>query len=135
MKLFDSRLDNHRVTDGPLGSPRGSGGNGAFILPAPTGARLIVVVSDGSDWGQPTDGFPDGLPGEPWEHVSVHVDMAKRCPTWAEMSYVKSLFWGEEETVLEYHPPKSEYVNTHPHTLHLWRPKRTEIPLPPRACV
>jgi len=32
-------------------------------------------------------------------------------------------------------PAESEYVNLHPFCLHLWRPKGTTIPTPPRALV
>lgn len=60
-----------------------------------------------------------GTMGE-WEHVSV--SRQSRCPTWPEMCKIKDLFWGEEETVIQYHPPKSEYVNIHPYCLHLWKP-------------
>ncbi len=63
-----------------------------------------------------------------WEHVSVST--AKRCPTWDEMCRVKDLFWDDEDVVMQLHPAKSQYVNTHPYTLHLWRPIHQSIPLP-----
>lgn len=61
-----------------------------------------------------------------WEHVSVS---SKRTPTWDEMCYVKRLFWDDEETVIQYHPPKSEYVNMAKTCLHLWRYKK-DMPRP-----
>jgi len=76
---------------------------------------LRVLVSDGSQDG--------------WEHVSV--SLKNRLPNWEEMSYVKSLFWDEEEIVIQYHPPKSQYINNHPFCLHLWRNTKNEIELPP----
>lgn len=54
-----------------------------------------------------------------WEHVSV--SRRDRCPTWDEMCQVKDLFWDDEDCVVQYHPPKSSYVNLHPFCLHLWR--------------
>lgn len=71
-----------------------------------------------------------------WEHVSVslfknlfsgnrklrRMATVKRCPTWEEMSYVKDLFWKDDEEVVQFHPPKSEYVNLHNYCLHLWKP-------------
>lgn len=76
--------------------------------------------------------------GYGWDHVSVilrDVGTADtvRCPTWEEMCFVKSLFWDEEEEVVQYHPRKSEYKDTHPHCLHLWRPNGilTQLPRPP----
>lgn len=100
------------------------GNNGVFIIPA-NKARLFCIASDGAGW----------------EHVSVTVrainkssvsfeNVALRMPKWAEMCYVKELFWGEEDTVLQYHPPKSAYVNCHPTCLHLWRPIGVEVPVP-----
>lgn len=70
-----------------------------------------------------------GMPGE-WEHVSV--SCADRCPTWDEMAMVKGLFWDEEETVVQFHPPRSQYVNAHPYCLHLWRHVGHDPELPPR---
>jgi hypothetical protein len=67
-----------------------------------------------------------------WEHVSV--SRRSRCPEWHEMARVKQMFWDKTETVLQFHPPESEYVNLHPFCLHLWKP-RWEIVLPPLRCV
>jgi len=63
-----------------------------------------------------------------WEHVAV----SKRYepPTWDDMCEVKDLFWDQEDCVIQYHPPKSSYVNAHPHVLHLWRPAKEKIPMP-----
>jgi len=47
------------------------------------------------------------------------------------MCFVKALFWRSDETVIQFHPPESEYVNDHPHCLHLWRNTRHEHALPP----
>jgi len=66
--------------------------------------------------------------GAGWEHVSV--SRTDRCLTWEEMCQVKAMFWGDDDCVLQYHPPKSEYVNNHPFCLHLWRPIDVAIPLP-----
>jgi len=54
-----------------------------------------------------------------WQHVSV--SLPSRCPTWKEMCFIKDLFWHEDETVVQFHPPKSEYINNHSFCLHLWR--------------
>lgn len=76
----------------------------------------------------------------PWEHVSVSVvsvygASGTRIPFWGEMCQVKDLFWNGDETVVQYHPPKSDYVNCHPHTLHLWKPWGAELPRPPKVMV
>jgi len=55
-----------------------------------------------------------------WEHVSMNDK--SRTPTWDEMCDLKDMFWDEDETVVQYHPAKSEYVNNLKHCLHLWRP-------------
>ena len=68
-----------------------------------------------------------------WEHVSV--SRQDRCPTWAEMCAVKAFFWDKEDTVVQFHPPESEYVNVHPNCLHLWRPANFQIQTPPNYLV
>ena len=61
-----------------------------------------------------------------WEHVSV--SMKNRCPTWEEMCAIKDIFWCESECVVQYHPPKSEYINNHPYCLHLWKKTSGDFP-------
>lgn len=88
------------------------GAYGAFQLMGPCGESLRIVASA----ADPRDTLADG-----WEHVSVSTK--RRVPNWTEMCFVKALFWEDEEAVLQFHPPKSDYVNNHPHCLHLWRHK------------
>lgn len=55
-----------------------------------------------------------------WEHLSV--SMPSRTPTWDQMCKMKDIFWNDDETCVEYHPSKEQYVNMHPHCLHIWKP-------------
>lgn len=65
-----------------------------------------------------------------WEHVSVSVfPKAPRLPTWDEMCAVKDLFWSPDETVVQFHPARSDYVNVYD-CLHLWKPPYSLV-LPP----
>ncbi len=68
-----------------------------------------------------------------WDHVSIAYN--RRCPTWEEMCRVKDMFFREDETVVQFHPKKSEYVNLHPYCLHLWRKQGEEAELPPQIFV
>jgi len=68
-----------------------------------------------------------------WEHVSMA--MKNRTPTWEEMCALKEIFWGDEELVVQYHPPKSEHVNLHPYCLHLWKKADGEFDAPPKKLV
>lgn len=122
-------IERARVLEGPLASPAGNGLEGAFIIPGPRGDRLVVVVSDGRRWVE-CDLWPPS-----WEHVSAHVNGRRRCPTWEEMCFLKDQFWTADECVIQYHPPDLLRVNTHEHTLHLWRPRGIDLPMPPRICV
>jgi len=94
------------------------GNNGAFNLIYETESKrkikLFVIASDGYSW----------------EHVSVTVKNKKRCPTWSEMCFIKSLFWDDYDMVIQYHPPKSEYISYHDYCLHMWRPMNQTIPAP-----
>jgi len=92
------------------------GGGGAFVLKR--GSTRIKVVAS---WGGG------------WDHVSVSLNT--RCPTWDEMCWVKRKFFADDETVIQYHPAESDYINCHPFCLHMWRPQLAEIPLPPKIFV
>lgn len=99
----------------PLHSGESDGNNGWFIIPASLAKKRPQLRIQASD-------------GEGWEHVSIST--ATRCPTWDEMCFIKSLFWDDEDTVMQLHPPKSDWVNMHPYCLHLWRPTDAVIPRP-----
>lgn len=125
------RLINHKQ----LGSDSSYGNNGFFIIPH-------YKIIDYFFQAQVSD-------GEGWEHVSISLIKEEyiltgngrrigqkrklsvdRCPTWEEMCWIKDLFWDEDETVTQFHPPKSKYVNMHKYCLHLWKPVNFEIPVP-----
>lgn len=96
------------------------GNNGVFfILGKKPRDDLKIIASDGAGW----------------DHVSV----SKRyeCPSWEEMCRIKELFWDDpEDCVVQFHPPKSQYVNNHLYCLHLWRPNNGLIvPVPPTILV
>ncbi len=125
-KQYPDIVEKGRIKGGAYATSHGDT-CGAFVLKAPSGGRLRLLVSDGAEWVE------HELPGPPFEHVSVSLE--DRCPTWEEMCWVKSLFWEPEEVVVQYHPPESEYVNRHPYCLHLWRPIGVEVPRPPSVTV
>lgn len=100
------------------------GGYGLFRLQGPCGEQLFIVASA----GDAEDSLADG-----WEHVSVST--RRRIPNWLEMCFVKDLFWSDEECVVQFHPPKSTYINTDRFTLHLWRHKSHVFPMPPLVLV
>lgn len=64
-----------------------------------------------------------------WEHVSVIKMAGNHCktPSWSEMCTVKDFFWDDEDEVIQFHPPMSEYIDV-VDALHLWRPtERNEL--------
>ncbi len=73
--------------------------------------------------------------GAGWDHVSISPFKRHYIPTWDDMCKLKSTFFYPEETVLQYHPAESQYVNQLGNCLHLWRPQHYEIPLPPPILV
>ncbi len=104
--------EKFRITKGEFASSSLDGNNGAFEWGTLSG-HIRTIASN----------------GQFWEHVSVSFHY--RCPSWKEMCIVKDIFWDEEDCVIQYHPPKSEYVNNHKYCLHLWRPTNEIIPRPP----
>lgn len=99
--------EKYRVADGFMASSSADGNNGMFKW-----RGFTIIASDGLGW----------------EHVSV--SLPTRCPTWEEMCRIKSLFWDDEDCVVQYHPKRSSYVNNHPYCLHMWRPTFVEMPMP-----
>jgi hypothetical protein len=106
-----------RMRDGRLGSDDSYGNNGAFLIPM-TGGKLWTIAGESAGW----------------EHVSV-TRADQKIPSWNEMCRIKDMFWDEEDCVVQFHPPRSCYVNVHPGCLHLWRPVDGAMPLPPTMSV
>ena len=93
----------------------GEGLNSYCEIPSPTdSSRVLRVLSSG---------------GRGWDHVSV--SKGNRNPNWDEMNFIKDLYFKESETVIQFHPKKSEYVNNCGSCLHLWRKQDQEHELPP----
>ena len=109
--------NKYRIRTGRLGSNDSIGNCGAFEIKLKHNQTVFVIAS--SDFG--------------WEHVSV--SRKDRCPTWEEMCQVKAMFWDGDDCVVQYHPPKSEYVNNHPNCLHMWKPTEAALPMPPSIMV
>lgn len=107
MKLFSEIRRDKRFQPKQSGE---DGGNGWITL---HGKTFFAVYSNGGDW----------------DHVSV--SHKSRCPTWDEMCEIKDIFFDEDECCVEYHPAKSNYVNIHPYCLHIWKPQKEQIPVPP----
>lgn len=99
---------------------------GAFLFPksiTPRKRTLKALADDGEESG--------------WEHVSVSIQRepgkAPLMPQWDEMDWVRHKFWHPDDTVVQFHPPRSKYANdpNAPHVLHLWKPA---APNPPIEC-
>jgi hypothetical protein len=107
--------ERYRIKDGQFRTNEYDGNNGLFLIPHGS-FYFQCIASDGADW----------------EHVSVTLRIKNKynTPSWDDMCYIKDLFWDEEDTVIQIHPKKSEYVNNHPYVLHLWRPSNGIFPTP-----
>ena len=105
-----------RIKTGELHSDESFGNNGAFWL-AYRAHVFKVIISDGGGW----------------EHVSV--SLPNRCPNWPEMCHFKDVFFKDDEVVVQYHPAKKDYVNTHPNCLHMWRSLKKKFPMPEKIMV
>lgn len=123
MKLNFEFLNKHRVCRGDIREGVGEYdlcASGVFKWAA---GGYYTVVSVGDDLSI--------LHG--WEHVSVSKTIDKdgkmgKTPTWKNMCDIKKLFWGDDETVLQFYPRDAEY--THPAVLHLWKQVGIDHELP-----
>lgn len=115
--------ERFRVTDGMFASAKAThGNNGLFFIPLrdPTTHNVLQARAIASDQ-------------EGWEHVSV--SFQSKTPSWDVMCTIKDLFWGPNDWVMQYHPAEKDYVNFHPHCLHLWHPIGQDFPHPPSHLV
>ena len=115
--ILSAEIEKGRVRTGQYWSPP-CAPFGAFFVHR-EGVLLRIIMSTGGGW----------------DHVSVSPAEFERTPTWEEMHWVKEQFFKPEEAVMQLHPPESDYRNLHPYCLHLWRPQREAIPLPPGIMV
>lgn len=51
------------------------------------------------------------------------------------MCMVKDIFFRDDECVVEFHPPKKDYVDLMPYCLHMWKKIGEEYKLPPKEYV
>lgn len=114
MRSF-AELAKYAKTHPVAGDPNPEVG-GYYEVKTPTGVMRVIA-----SWA------------EGWDHVSV--SRPNRCPTWAEMDFVKRVFFKPDEFVFQAHPAESDYINIHPFCLHLWRPQHEKIPIPPKYMV
>lgn len=125
-----------RIKYGSMGSADWIGNAGAFAICfayfAKDQSYEISLNGDSTAFVIAADGEGTG-----WEHVSVHLNTpdGKRTPDWNLMCKIKSLFWDDEDCVIQFHPPKSQYVNRHPNVLHLWRKAGTNFETPPKELI
>ena len=56
--------------------------------------------------------------GRPWAHFSVA--HPHRLPTWDDLVRFKEAFLGAESKAIQVIAPRSQWVNIHPHCLHLF---------------
>jgi hypothetical protein len=130
MRTNTDHIEDFRNTTHPdYKSDKTYGMNGFFVIPISERDIAMVIASSGD------------LEAMPWEHVSVRIGekhnkkLKERIATWEEMCLVREIFWGDDECVMQLHPPLKDYVNVHPFVLHLWKPLHVGIPQPPTIAV
>lgn len=95
----------------------GEWGGGLRYTARVSGAMLTVVIE------------PELHDAELWAHLSVSVHRpVARVPTWDELRWCKDVFIGDRKAITVF-PIRDEYVNHHPHVLHLFAPLERD-PLP-----
>lgn len=119
-------LDNYRVSTPAcvnyvIKSQVSLQGFGEFKIPIDEKSYFFVGAS--TDFG--------------WDHIALRkiVKMERSSvevtPIANEVEYIKKLFF-RDEVAIEVHPKKEDYVNLNHATLHLWRPNRNDLIMPPK---
>lgn len=73
--------------------------------------------------------------GGGWDHVSVAPSQKRITPSWDDMCAIKDIFFEDDEWVVQFHPAKDQYVSNVSNCLHLWKPQKQELPIPPSCLV
>lgn len=60
------------------------------------------------------------IDGELWGHLSVCGQQPARVPSWDEFRWCKEYFLGGDRKAVQVLPARAQYVNVHPHVLHLY---------------
>lgn len=132
-----------------MATPDGFGANGGFMVSHPKINNYVFfcMVSDQLGWDHVSITLHQKKTNIHRSKVYVggrtkivkktneYYDPVGRCPTWEEMCFIKSVFWEDEEEVVQFHPAKKDHVNNHQYCLHLWRPTIHRIDLPPKEFV
>lgn len=121
MRLNNTKINKWRILGRPPYWPdsapspsHADGNNGHFWIPF-QGRKMLVLASD----------------GEGWDHVSVSFGKgSKKCPNWAQMCFIKELFFEDYEWVVQFHPAQDANISHHAFCLHLWRHQSIEFPQP-----
>lgn len=95
---------NVKIEKYRLGGPAGTN-CGAFMISRAGKPDLRIIAGVGMGW----------------DHVSVSTE--NRCPTWEETELVRTLFFRDDETVMQLSVPRAQHINFHPYCLHMWRPQ------------
>jgi hypothetical protein len=148
--------EQYRIVYHPiLGSDFSYMNNGCFLIPHHRIADYLFFcqASDGEGWEHVSISIKKQVrkvrkahkavygtvthPGSVHVHreIAEELQEVERCPTWEEMCYLKSVFWGSGDVVIQFHPAEKDYVNVHPNCLHLWRPVGVELPTPDPSMV
>jgi hypothetical protein len=112
------RANRWRIRTGKMASSEIDGWNGAFQVPL-EGELWYVMISD----------------REGWRHLSIRNSQKKALPSWQVMTRVKACFFGDDDWVVQFIPPRAEYVNDCQWVLHLWQPVDAVLPTPHVALV
>jgi hypothetical protein len=99
------KADRWRIKKGAgqLDSNQTDGWNGAFIVPL-EGEMWQVIISDQCGW----------------RHLSATNAQKKQLPSWHIMCRLRDAFFPDDAWVVQFHPPKEDYIDIHPYVLHLW---------------
>jgi hypothetical protein len=107
------RAERWRIKTGKWASEETDGFNGHFLVPM-EGELWVCRLSDG--WG--------------FRHLSVSNAQNRKLPSWTVMCRLKEAFFGDEDWVVQYFPPKEQYINDCGWCFHLWQPLTENLPTP-----
>lgn len=127
MKSDISHLEKFRHTKPGAALSSNEGDRFGVFYIQNAASSFIILFDSGEDHG--------GNPGTGWERAEMRVaaHSGDRVPIYAEMDWLKGLFWDDDECAVQMHLPKHERRQAPPNTLYLWKEAGKEFPRPPAA--
>lgn len=122
--------EKHRVKEGGnMATTALDGNNGLFLIP------MSIKKGDNTKYNYYLSVIATAAQG--WENVLITImnkdgKLTPRSASLEEMDFIKAIFWGNDECVLQYFPATADDMKLPGFCVALWKPNFAAVPKPPK---